>query len=95
MAHFVYILASKPNGTLYVGLTKDLARRIGAHRQGLAPGFTGKYGVKRLVYFETHEDPLAAAQRERAVKRWRRNWKIALIERDNPDWTDLFPGITP
>lgn len=95
MAHYVYILASKPNGTLYVGLTNGLGRRVGSHKQGLVPGFTRKYDVKRLVYFEVHDEAAEAAQRERTIKRWRREWKIALIERNNPHWSDLFPTITP
>jgi putative endonuclease len=86
---FVYILASKQNGTLYVGVTSDLARRMTEHKAKLVPGFTRKYGVDRLVYFETFESILEARAREHALKRWRRAWKITLIEKLNPEWNDL------
>jgi putative endonuclease len=86
---FVYILASKPNGTLYVGVTNDLARRVGEHKAKLVPGFTRKYGVNLLVYFETFDSILEARAREHALKRWRRAWKVALIEKLNVDWRDL------
>jgi putative endonuclease len=85
----VYILASKPNGTLYVGVTSDLSRRIEAHRSGAVPGFTERYGVKALVYFELHADMYEAIQREKQMKKWNREWKINLIEETNPDWKDL------
>ena len=85
----VYILASKPNGTLYIGVTSDLARRIEAHRSGVVPGFTGKYNVKMLVYFELHDDMLEAIQREKRLKKWNRQWKVNLIEETNPEWSDL------
>jgi putative endonuclease len=89
MPFFVYILASKPNGTLYIGVTNNLARRILEHKAKLVPGFTRKYGVDQLVYFETFETIPEARARENALKRWRRAWKIALIEKLNPDWRDL------
>ena len=92
---FVYLLASKPNGTLYVGSTSDLARRVWEHKIKAIPGFTAKYGVDRLVWFEIHELLAAAAQRERRIKEWQRAWKIALIERDNPHWVDLYPTLSP
>ena len=92
---FVYILANKKNGTLYVGVTNNLARRIAEHRAKLVPGFTRKYGVDRLVYFEAFESILEARAREHALKRWRRAWKIALIEELNPDWRDLSDQIGP
>jgi putative endonuclease len=88
-AFFVYILASKRNGTLYVGVTNNLARRIAQHKAKLVPGFTRQYGVDRLVYFEAFESILEARAREHAMKRWRRAWKIELIEKLNPDWRDL------
>jgi putative endonuclease len=88
-AFFVYILASKKNGTLYVGVTNDLARRMTEHKAKLVPGFTRQYSVDRLVYFETFESILEARAREHALKRWRRAWKIALIEKLNPEWNDL------
>ena len=86
---FVYILASKKNGTLYVGVTNDLARRLAEHKAKLVPGFTQRYQVDRLVYFETFDSILEARAREHALKRWRRAWKISLIESLNPDWRDL------
>lgn len=85
----VYILASKPNGTLYVGVTSDLARRVEAHRSGTADGFTEKYGVKTLVYFELHTDMYEAIQREKRIQKWNRAWKINLIEQMNPRWRDI------
>ncbi len=86
---FVYILASKRNGTLYVGVTNNLARRLLEHKAKLVPGFTRQYGVDRLVYFEIFESIVEARAREHSLKRWRRAWKIALIEKHNPDWRDL------
>jgi putative endonuclease len=91
--YYVYILANKRYGTLYVGFTNDLIGRTYQHREGLVEGFTKIYGVKLLVYFETYSDPLTAIAREKKLKRWRRDWKIALIERDNPYWQDLYPGL--
>jgi putative endonuclease len=88
-AFFVYILASKKNGTLYIGVTNNLARRLTEHKAKLVPGFTRKYQVDQLVYFEAFSSILAARAREHALKRWRRAWKIALIEKLNPDWQDL------
>ena len=90
---FVYMLASRPNGTLYVGVTNDLSRRIVEHREGSADGFTRKHGVSRLVWFEQFESIEAAIAQEKRIKRWRRDWKIALIERDNPAWRDLFESV--
>jgi len=86
---FVYMLASKRNGTLYVGVTNDLARRITEHKAKLVPGFTRKYDVNRLVYFELFDTILEARAREHLLKHWRRAWKIALIEKLNADWRDL------
>jgi putative endonuclease len=86
---FVYILASKRNGTLYVGVTNDLARRMSEHKAKLVPGFTRKYGVNLLVYFETFDSILQARAREHSLKRWRRAWKVAQIEKLNADWRDL------
>lgn len=90
---YVYILASRRNGTLYVGVTSDLVRRIPEHRGSEAPSFTAKYGVSRVVYFEVYEDILEAIAREKQLKKWSRRWKIALIERANPEWRDLYPQI--
>jgi putative endonuclease len=85
----VYILANRRNGTLYVGMTGDLPRRVYEHQTGAIPGFTKKYDVKLLVYVEQHEDASTAKQRESAIKKWRRAWKLELIERSNPKWRDL------
>lgn len=89
---YVYILASKKNGTLYVGFTGDLERRIKEHKTKAAGGFTEKYNVDKLVYFEVFEHSYDAFKRERGLKKWRRAWKIELIEKDNPDWNDLAEG---
>jgi putative endonuclease len=89
MSFFVYILASRRNGTLYIGMTDNLARRIWEHQTEIVPGFTKKYGVKTLVWYELHESREAAFQRERQLKKWNRAWKLALIERSNPKWQDL------
>jgi putative endonuclease len=86
---FVYILASKRNGTLYIGVTNNLARRVSEHKAKLVPGFTRKYEVDQLVYFEAFDSILEARAREHSLKRWRRAWKIDLIEELNPDWRDL------
>lgn len=91
---FVYLLASKPHGTLYAGSTSDLLRRVWEHRVKAVPGFSAKYGVDRLVWFERHEDLEAAILRERRIKGWRRAWKVELIEKDNPHWVDLYPGLS-
>ena len=90
---YVYILASKPNGVLYVGVTSDLIRRIYEHRNGLIDGFTKKYSVKQLVYFERHETIEVAIQREHNMKHWPRKWKVRLILAGNPEWNDLYETI--
>jgi putative endonuclease len=89
-AAYVYILASQRNGTLYTGVTNNLVRRAFEHREGLQPGFTRDYGCKHLVWYETHELIGAAILREKRLKRWRRAWKLALIEERNPQWLDLY-----
>ncbi|THD13327.1 hypothetical protein B1808_08850 [Pseudofulvimonas gallinarii] len=89
----VYILASDRNGTLYVGVTSDLVKRIWQHRQHAVEGFTARYGVTRLVWYELHGDMVSAISREKQVKKWRRSWKLRLIEELNPDWTDLWGEI--
>ena len=89
-----YILASRRNGTIYVGSTDDLARRIWEQREKLRPGFTTQYGVSQLVWFESHETREGAFRRERRIKEWRRSWKIMLIEAQNPDWRDLYEDLT-
>ena len=88
--YYVYILASKKNGTLYLGVTNDLAKRVYEHKNNLVDGFTKKYSVHCLVYFEVCEDVRVAIQREKNIKKWRRRWKIELIEKNNPDWRDLY-----
>jgi putative endonuclease len=90
---YVYILASKRNGTLYIGMTDDLARRMWEHREGLAYGFTKAYGVKMLIWFEQHSSRESAFQRERQMKKWNRLWKLREIERANPEWRDLYNEI--
>ena len=90
---YVYILASKRNGTLYVGVTANLSNRVWTHQQGLGEGFTKRHGVKMLVYAEAHETMYAAITREKALKKWRREWKLALIGRGNPEWRDLSAEI--
>ena len=89
----VYILASQRNGTLYIGVTSNLAKRIWEHREGLADGFSKKYGCHTLVYFEQHSAMADAILREKQLKKWNRAWKIALIEKGNPTWRDLWPEI--
>ena len=91
--YYVYILASKKNGTLYVGITNDLLRRVEEHRQHLIPGFTAKYDVTRLVYYEEGNDVHAIIAREKQLKHWNREWKIELIEQSNPTWRDLYPEL--
>ncbi len=89
----VYILASKKNGTLYIGVTSNLIQRVWQHKNGQAPGFTKKYNVHILVYYEQHENMASAITREKQMKKWNRAWKIDLIERENPQWEDLWPKI--
>ena len=89
----VYILASKRNGTLYIGVTSNLQKRAWEHKNDLVEGFTKRYGVHRLVYYELHNDMAAAITREKQMKKWNRAWKLQLIERQNPDWRDLWEGI--
>jgi putative endonuclease len=90
MQYYVYILASKKYGSLYVGITSDLMGRIYQHKTNLIEGFTKKYSIHRLVYYEIHEDVNEAILREKQIKKWQRNWKINLIEEDNPHWIDLY-----
>ena len=92
--YYTYILASKRNGTLYVGVTSDLIKRVYQHRNNLVEGFTSRYRVHLLVYFEQYHDVLTAIQREKRLKEWQRKWKLALIEKHNPKWRDLYPEIT-
>jgi putative endonuclease len=92
---YVYMLASKPQGTLYVGVTNDLIRRVAEHKDGQIPGFTKRYNTTKLVYWEEFGDPADAILREKKLKKWRRDWKRALIEENNPHWADLFGNIAP
>ena len=91
--YFVYLLASQPHGTLYVGVTGNLPQRIGEHREELRDGFTAKYGVYLLVWLEEFADVYEAIRREKQIKKWRRDWKIQMIEKSNPTWKDLFLSI--
>jgi putative endonuclease len=94
MSFFVYILASRRNGTLYIGMTDNLVKRVWQHRNGVVPGFTKKYGVKMLVWYELHETREAALTRERQIKKWNRTWKLKIIEQANPAWCDLWDDIS-
>jgi putative endonuclease len=93
MSFWVYILASRRNGTLYIGMTDDIAKRVWQHREGIVPGFTKRYGVKTLVWVEEHESRESAFLRERQMKKWNRAWKIQFIEKDNPAWRDLWDEL--
>jgi putative endonuclease len=93
MAYYVYILASRKDGATYVGITNDLVRRIYEHRQKSVPGFSSKYNITRLVWFETYDDPTNAITREKELKKWKRSWKLQLIEAENPQWDDLYESI--
>ena len=89
----VYLLASKRNGTLYVGITSDLVKRIWEHKNGVVEGFTKRYGIHKLVWYELHETLPGAIAREKAIKEWQRQWKLQLIEMTNPQWRDLYPDL--
>ena len=94
MAAYVYMLASQKHGTLYIGVTSNLVRRGHEHRTHVFEGFTSRYGVTKLVWFEIYDDIAIAIAREKQIKKWRRDWKIRLIEEQNPGWVDLYPGIS-
>ena len=89
----VYIMTNRKHGTLYVGVTSELSARVSQHRDGVIPGFTKEHGLKRLVWYEEHETIVQAIHREKRLKKYKRDWKINLIERDNPNWDDLYPGL--
>ena len=91
--YFIYILASKYNGTLYIGVTNDLLKRVYEHKNNFVDGFTKQYGVHRLVYYEVFNSIESAITREKQIKKWRREWKINLIEKDNPKWDDLYDSL--
>ena len=93
MAYFVYMLASKRNGTLYLGVTNNLGRRVWEHKAKVVPGFSKTYGVDRLVWYEVYDRVDEAITREKDVKKWRRLWKLRLIEAMNPDWNDLYETL--
>jgi putative endonuclease len=93
MAYYVYILASRRDGATYVGVTSDLVRRVFEHRQKAVPSFTSRYNITRLVWFEIYDDPTSAISREKELKKWKRAWKIQLIEAQNSDWNDLYDSI--
>jgi len=92
--YYVYILTNKPNGTLYIGITNNLNRRIWEHKNDLVDGFSSKYRIHRLVWYEEATSPLAAITREKQIKKWNRSWKVRIIEEMNPDWDDLYDSIT-
>jgi putative endonuclease len=94
MAYYVYLLASKKHGTLYLGVTNDIVRRAYEHRTKAVRGFTARYDVDKLVWFEIYDDAATAISREKGLKKWRRDWKIRLIEETTPEWVDLYPGIS-
>ena len=91
--YYVYIMASKKDGVLYIGVTSDLIKRAHEHREHIVKGFAKRYFVRRLVYFEIYDDPTTTIVREKQIKKWNRAWKIELIERDNPQWLDLWENI--
>ena len=92
MTYYVYLLASKKHATLYLGVTNDIVRRGYEHRSKTMPGFTKRYSVDKLVWFEIYEDVISAIAREKELKKWRRDWKIRLVEENNPGWVDLYPA---
>jgi putative endonuclease len=93
MNYFVYIIASRKDGAIYIGVSNDIVRRIFEHRNKLVPGFASKYNITRLVWFEMYDDPISAISREKELKKWKRSWKIQLIEAENPQWNDLYDSI--
>lgn len=94
MSYFVYMMASIKHGTLYLGVTNDLIRRGYQHHAKTTRGFTARYDVTKLVWFEAYDDPATAIAREKELKKWRRDWKVRLIEEDNPNWMDLLPALS-
>ncbi len=89
----VYIMASRRRGTLYVGVTSDLVKRVWEHKNNVVPGFTKRYGIHALVWYETHEIMESAIRREKTIKEWKRVWKLELIEKSNPEWLDVYPEL--
>ena len=93
MAYYVYILASRKDGVIYIGVTNYIVRRVYEHRMKAVPGFTSKYNITQLVWFEIYDDPTNAITREKELKKWKRAWKVNLIEEQNPEWKDLYESI--
>ena len=93
MAYYVYLLASRKGGPLYLGVTNNLIRRVYEHKTKAVPSFTSRYNIGSLVWFEIYDDPITAISREKELKKWRRLWKVALIEKENPSWNDLYDSI--
>jgi putative endonuclease len=93
MPYYVYLMPSGRHGTLYLGVTNDLVRRAYEHKTKAVPGFTSRYSIDRLVWFECYDDPVNAIAQEKKLKKWRREWKVQLIEKQNPEWFDLYDGI--
>jgi putative endonuclease len=93
MSYYVYIIASRRDGAIYIGITNDLVRRVYEHQTKAVPGFTSKYNITQLVWFEIYDDPVSAITCEKELKKWKRSWKIKLIEAENPDWKDLYESI--
>jgi putative endonuclease len=93
MAYYVYILASRKDGATYIGVTNDLVRRIYEHRTKAVSGFSSRYNITRLVWFEIYDDPVSAISREKELKKWKRSWKVKLIGAQNPEWSDLYESI--
>jgi len=93
MGGYVYVMTNRPHGILYIGVTANIVRRAWEHREGAVEGFTSQYGLKRLVFVETHEEITAAIRREKTLKTWRRAWKVRLIEAANPQWDDLYDRL--
>ena len=93
MSYYVYIIASRRDGATYIGVTNDLVRRVYEHQIKAVPGFTSKYNITQLVWFEIYDDPVSAITREKELKKWKRSWKVELIEPQNPEWKDLYESI--
>jgi putative endonuclease len=93
MSYYVYIIASRKDGAIYIGVTSNLVRRIYEHRTKAVPGFTSRYNITHLVWFEIYDDPISAISREKELKKWKRSWKTQLIEGQNPEWKDLYESI--
>jgi len=91
--YYVYMLSSKRNGTLYIGVTSDFVKRLYEHKHGIVEGFTKKYGIYTFVWYEIHESAESAINREKQIKKWKRAWKLKLIEKENPNWIDLYENI--